>query len=1332
MNTSVSPDDYIASKADVLGSSELTQLEEFETSVTMLAKQDSQNSRFTWKRCSRCQADKPSTEFAKSTRESSGFQSWCKECLMDYGRKRPKVYFPTVKQKTCSTCRVLKNAQEFCKDVHKPTGLRSQCRECRRHMRAQRKILKTQTKQSKKKQTLPTRKRHFDLLFSDVSSSKSMTEKAQTIHAALWEQHTEHKISTPRISDCDKKSLRQWALFTAADLATVDSISFRNLSMTTRFTKTSVDWNRVDRELDSLASDFRTQRFDSLKHVVEILSAVDPKDLIEELTASKTRLEALIENVVEVYHNGFNLGLQNYSKILHLFNESREQVDSIQLALQEARRRLGAQNLSLENHWQRSVKLDTICKILEAVESLSAAPAQIDLFQAQHDWPSAVSLLIDSCNRMNRKELENIEALDKLKDDLETRWKMLLGQITDEIEQMVFSREACQFENDKEEIAPSATPSKLVLKRISSYQTGNTPKHNRFSSHPSSGTPSGDKESHGLSHRASSSSMLRGRLSFKLTESSSAPLEQHQWPMETLIDCLSQMGSLSQAKETLRRGLMTNIKSVIASVMQRVKKEQNKTRDVPSFGPQQQLKTIQNLSIPPVVAESCEELLSSVCNRVQLIFHNLLGVFKLIALKESNPNSLLASVRPSFFHQDDPSLQQTSTSDNEDLKSLRGMDYLDAACLDSWNTVQEELIQIVAEMLNIPLKRVDSRDLTDSMARVWLNRLDEKKPPAPSKALRSRPSASNTEKQSRLSFSFGINVETLNKSKTLIGHGLDKSDMSYAKHIREVLDHPGGAYLVPVVYKTISLFLSKTKSLISLMLREYESSSGTLLMDRSKAVNNGGQKLKTFLENFIMETFLPQIWVDFRGRVTASMEDPEAFRPQIRTRSCPPGDLVLRAGTVAEKMVTEVMSWLICMPQFASSLTGVIENILGRVHEAFANNVNQILSESTSGKLATNQELAFLMMLESDAELISGKYMNSLLSEIFFSPLSDPAQFYVVGPGESVDHSSSPPTFPAGSMESDLAETEVIKAAANERAIPLESIIARPGNFWKMVQLAALSDTLDFVAHCIAEIAFNHPEIANSPSSNSETVKTSQKQRRNSRKSSSNLQLDGLSTSLAMLIDRYRSLSGICIRCMRLEMITLCIHHLSELSEISHLCDEEEQKEIPAFIGALIKNAARAQEEITPHLSQRKIQYILNILPSACSLMLITALPDFTQINQGGIDRMQRILSFLKPAILSLLGTGAAAEGAKYFDRAEEYFSLLSLSVYDLLNYVRRFPGKFTVREFKALLSVHVPGRRVIDVHFAEVESITEKTTEARLKKLQQLSIKRNRSHSKH
>lgn len=105
-----------------------------------------------------------------------------------------------------------------------------------------------------------------------------------------------------------------------------------------------------------------------------------------------------------------------------------------------------------------------------------------------------------------------------------------------------------------------------------------------------------EKETHGGFQRSSSSSLLRSRPSFKLLESSSSLLEQHRWPMETLIDCLSQMGSLSEAKETVRRGLIKNIKSVIASVMQRVKKEENQKQDASTFGKTLFLAVLQEVS----------------------------------------------------------------------------------------------------------------------------------------------------------------------------------------------------------------------------------------------------------------------------------------------------------------------------------------------------------------------------------------------------------------------------------------------------------------------------------------------------------------------------------------------------------------------------------------------------------------------------------------------------------------------------------------------------------------------------------------------------------------
>ena len=45
-----------------------------------------------------------------------------------------------------------------------------------------------------------------------------------------------------------------------------------------------------------------------------------------QLRAQRERVEDLVDEVVQSYHNGFNKAIHNYSRILRLFSESKDQV----------------------------------------------------------------------------------------------------------------------------------------------------------------------------------------------------------------------------------------------------------------------------------------------------------------------------------------------------------------------------------------------------------------------------------------------------------------------------------------------------------------------------------------------------------------------------------------------------------------------------------------------------------------------------------------------------------------------------------------------------------------------------------------------------------------------------------------------------------------------------------------------------------------------------------------------------------------------------------------------------------------------------------------------
>lgn len=55
------------------------------------------------------------------------------------------------------------------------------------------------------------------------------------------------------------------------------------LPLTSLIQPSKVDWDLVDEELDKVSEEFKDPRFDSLRHVLDILSAVDAEAALEEV-----------------------------------------------------------------------------------------------------------------------------------------------------------------------------------------------------------------------------------------------------------------------------------------------------------------------------------------------------------------------------------------------------------------------------------------------------------------------------------------------------------------------------------------------------------------------------------------------------------------------------------------------------------------------------------------------------------------------------------------------------------------------------------------------------------------------------------------------------------------------------------------------------------------------------------------------------------------------------------------------------------------------------------------------------------------------------------------
>ena len=69
-------------------------------------------------------------------------------------------------------------------------------------------------------------------------------------------------------------------------------------------------------ELSRIDESWAAARFDSLPHVVRILTSKDREGELQILKEQSDVVEDVVDEVVHAYHGGFNKAIQNYSQVL--------------------------------------------------------------------------------------------------------------------------------------------------------------------------------------------------------------------------------------------------------------------------------------------------------------------------------------------------------------------------------------------------------------------------------------------------------------------------------------------------------------------------------------------------------------------------------------------------------------------------------------------------------------------------------------------------------------------------------------------------------------------------------------------------------------------------------------------------------------------------------------------------------------------------------------------------------------------------------------------------------------------------------------------------------
>lgn len=201
-------------------------------------------------------------------------------------------------------------------------------------------------------------------------------------------------------------------------------------------------------------------------------------------------------------------------------------------------------------------------------------------------------------------------------------------------------------------------------------------------------------------------------------------------------------------------------------------------------------------------------------------------------------------------------------------------------------------------------------------------------------------------------------------------------------------------------------------------------------------------------------------------------------------------------------------------------------------------------------------------------------------------------------------------------------EVEILQKLFQERPIPAHTLLSGTGDAARLVALAALSDSLDYVADVIhrctaapgsrsgledgsgvgggaaggapgaasgrrseqlssdgsgastplaAEASQQGPSLTATAAAPGTTWQQQLGSRLRSWRKAGG-EAGGLTEGLAHLADRYRALAGLCVRALRLDLLLLTLHHMQQLPRSSYLCaSEEEAREVDECAAALAR-----------------------------------------------------------------------------------------------------------------------------------------------------------------
>lgn len=1047
-------------------------------------------------------------------------------------------------------------------------------------------------------------------------------------------------------------------------------------------------------DITKIDESWAAARFDSLPHVVHILTSKDREEDVQLLKEQSDIIEEIVDEVVHAFHGGFNKAIQNYSQILRLFSESTESIGILKVDLAEAKKLLGARNKQLHQLWSRSVTLRHIISLLDQIEAIAKVPVRIEKLISEKQLYAAVQLHVQSTLMVEREGLQTVGALQDVRSELTKLRGILFYKVVVDLHDHLYNKGEYSLTsssmNDQNDEVPTTTVvaysfnnSQSLSRRTrllkgdnqfganglgdGSYRS-NSVDGSSFDGHDEDGAldmhDEAASDGHAAANRVNSghSSLKDGKIVSRqippwlinstpdefveAMRKSDAPL--HVKYLQTMIECLCMLGKVAAAGALLCQKLRPTIHEIITGKIKGMAERFNWSRvgvgqaaQIVASGMQYLKGQMENYEMPlPKRKIQNGVSLAGMLSTVSPVTPVMAPMGSAQAAAREILNSILDVVVRIFEnHVIVGELLESKFSQEVDMNIPKSMAEM------KWNPDSDSshdtggynigfcltVLQSECQQLICEILRA-TPEAASADAAVQTARLANK---VTSKGKRDG-------SDDGLTFAFRFTDATVSIPKQgadLIRQGWGKKGSNALQEgygTAAVLPEQG-IYLAASVYRPVLQFTDKVAS---------------LLPQKYSQLGNDG--LLSFVENFVKDHFLPTMYVDYRKSVQQAISSPAAFRPRAHAAtsyslSIEKGRPVLQGLLAIDFLTKEVLGWAQAMPKFATDLLKYVQAFLERTYERCRTSYMEAVLEKLSYMLIGRHDVENLMRVDPASGYLP----------------SSPDQFNMANNISGVD-----------TIEVEMGMSDLL---LNLRPIKQEHLI-RDDN--KLILLASLSDSLEYVADSIERVGKMCTRASNQVEEN-KWMRTACHTRSDSTQPK----------DLASFAVDYRKLAVDCLKVLRVEMQLETVFHMQEMSSREYL-DDQDAEEPDDFIISLTAQITRRDEEIAPFVSGTKRNYIFGGICSVAAYASIKALADMKLINLFGVQQICRNSIALEQALAAIPSIDSESVQTR-LDRVRTYFELLNMPFEALLAFIAEHGQLFTAAEYSNLLKVQVPGRDI-------------------------------------